>query len=62
MIRYYSAAEIALLWKRPRGTIKRLASTDRWRRTTDGRRPVLYRAEDVEATMKRITGRRCLTS
>jgi hypothetical protein len=55
VINYYSAAEIAALYGRPIGTVKRLASTDGWRRTTDGRRPVLYNADDVQATMKRIT-------
>lgn len=57
MIAYLTAAEIALLYARPPGTIRRLASNDRWRRTTDGKRPVLYLADDVETTMRRITAR-----
>lgn len=55
MIGYYSAAEAAMIYERPVGTIRRLASTDRWRRTGDKRRPVLYDADDVEATMKRLS-------
>lgn len=54
MIRYLSASEIATLYRRPKGTIKRLAHTDQWRRSEDGRRPVLYLADDVEATMRRL--------
>lgn len=54
MSRYLSAAEIAELWHRPVGTIRRLASTDRWRRTTDDRRPVLFDVDDVERTMDRL--------
>lgn len=54
MIRYLTTEEIMLLYDRPRGTIKRLAHIDGWRRSQDGRRPKLYLAEDVEATMRRL--------
>lgn len=49
MIRYYTAAEIALAYRRPLGTVYRLAAHRNWRRIDD-RRPVLYLVEDVEAT------------
>ena len=49
MIRYYTAAEIALAYGRPLGTVYRLAAHRKWRRIDD-KRPVLYRVEDVEAT------------
>lgn len=49
MIRYYTAAEIALAYDRPLGTVYRLAAHRQWRRIDD-QRPVLYRIEDVEAT------------
>lgn len=58
MARYYSAAELAMLLRRPVGTIRRLASVDKWRRTADDRRPVLYDMDDVEATMARLA--RCV--
>lgn len=54
MIHYYSAREIETMCKRPIGTIQRWASRDRWRRTEDGRKPVLYLAEDVERTLGRM--------
>jgi hypothetical protein len=54
VIRYLTLDEIAMLYGRPKGTIKRLAHTDQWRRSEDGRRPALYLAEDVEATMRRL--------
>ena len=53
MIRYLTAAEIAEIYRRPLGTIYRLAHIHRWRRSTDKRRPVLYHVEDVESTMRR---------
>lgn len=49
MINYYTAAEIALMYRRPLGTVYRLATHRHWRRIDD-RRPVLYLIEDVEAT------------
>lgn len=52
MIRYLTASEVATLYRRPLGTIYRLASQDRWRRCDD-RRPVLYNAADVDASMGR---------
>lgn len=52
MIRYLTAAEIAEIYRRPLGTIYRLAHIHRWRRSTDKRRPVLYHVEDVESTMR----------
>ena len=51
MIRYYTAAEIRGIYRRPTGTIYRLASEDGWRRNDDRRRPTLYNGDDVEATM-----------
>lgn len=51
--RYVTAAETASTWRLPLGTVHRLASTEGWRRTDDDRRPVLYLAEDVDATMRR---------
>ncbi len=53
--RYLTAAETASTWRLPLGTVHRLASTDEWRRSADGRRPVLYLASDVDATMKART-------
>jgi hypothetical protein len=50
MIGYYTAAEIALLYRRPLGTIYRLAATRHWQRSQDQKRPVLYRVNDVEKT------------
>lgn len=51
MIRSYTAAEIAHIWRKPIGTVYRLASENDWRRTPDRKRPRLYNANDVEATM-----------
>lgn len=53
--RYISALEIAIRYQRPVGTIYRLASEQQWRRTEDGRRPVLYDTLDVQATMSTLT-------
>lgn len=49
--RYLTADEIAKRWSMPIGSVYRLASEQRWRRTEDGRRPVLYHASDVETTL-----------
>lgn len=49
--RYLSAREISDQWKIPAGTVYWLASDRRWRRTQDGRRPVLYLLEDVRASL-----------
>lgn len=55
--RYISLAEIELIYEQPQSTLRRLASTDRWERTDDGRRPVLYLRTDVSATMARVRHR-----
>lgn len=55
--RYLSLAEIAKIYEQPQSTLRRLASTDRWERTEDGRRPVLYLRTDVSATMARVRHR-----
>lgn len=54
MMRYLTAQEIAALYRRPLGTVYRLASSDRWRRVPGNRRPVLYACEDVEITFTRL--------
>ena len=54
MIRYYTAAEIRDIWRRPIGTVYRLASEHRWRRVGDRARPVLYNADDVDTTMRAL--------
>lgn len=54
MIRYLTAVEIAMLYRRPIGTIYRLASQHCWRRVSDGRRPVLYAADDVARTFQML--------
>lgn len=56
MIRYYSAAEVAHIWRHrfPRLTtaeVYRLASEHGWRKVDDRRRPKLYNGDDVDATM-----------
>jgi hypothetical protein len=51
--RYHSAREIAETHHLAMAEVYRLASEHRWRRTEDGRRPTLYLAEDVEASMTR---------
>ena len=53
-VRYISVQEIADLFRRPRGTIYRLASEDNWVRVGDGKRPVLYSARDVRRTFQRL--------
>ncbi|HZN76084.1 MAG TPA: hypothetical protein VFC00_31010 [Micromonosporaceae bacterium] len=53
--RYLSALEIAIRYQRPVGTVYRLASQQQWRRTDDGRRPVLYDTLDVQRTMSNLT-------
>lgn len=62
MIHYYTALEVSIIYDRPVGTIWRLACVDQWRRSTDERRPVLYQADDVEATMRRLAQKRSLTA
>jgi hypothetical protein len=52
VIRYYTAAEVAHIWRRPVGTVHRLASELEWRRNEDRRRPKIYNGDDVEATME----------
>lgn len=56
MLRWMTVSEIVTLYRRPVGTIHRLASTDRWRRC-DNRRPALYLADDVDATFSRLARR-----
>jgi hypothetical protein len=53
MIRTFTAAEVSSAYRVPLGTVYRLASTDGWRRSTDGKWPVLYNGFDVEVTMER---------
>lgn len=55
MIRYLTVREIAMLYRKPHGTIRWLASRDQWRRSTDHHRPVLYHADDVINTMSAAT-------
>jgi hypothetical protein len=50
--RYVTATETAATWRRPLGTIYRLASVHAWTRTADNRKPTLYLAADVDATMR----------
>jgi hypothetical protein len=54
VIRTFTAAEVSSIYRVPLGTVYRLASTDGWRRSTDGKWPVLYNGDDVEATMHRL--------
>lgn len=54
MIRTFTAAEVSSVYRVPLGTVYRLASTEKWRRSDDGRWPVLYNGDDVEATMERL--------
>lgn len=56
--RYVTAHETASTWRRPLGTIYRLAHTYGWARTEDGHKPVLYLAADVDATMRMVAGGR----
>lgn len=52
---YLTAAEIAVLYRRPLGTVYRLASTEHWQRTSPRVRPVMYAADDVDKTFARLT-------
>ncbi len=54
MKRYITAADIADIAKRPISTVYRWASIHQWRRSADGRRPVLYNAEDVGKTLANL--------
>lgn len=54
--RYITAHEIATTWRLAVGTIYKLASVERWRRSADGILPRLYLAADVDTTMVRRTG------
>jgi hypothetical protein len=51
VIRYYTAAEVAHIWRRPVAEVYRLASEHSWRKVDDRRRPKLYNGDDVDATM-----------
>ena len=53
MIRTFTAAEVSSVYGVPLGTVYRDASTAKWRRSGDGRWPVRYNGDDVEATMER---------
>lgn len=53
--RYMSAAEVAEAYGKPIGTVYWYANRDKWRRTQDGRRPALYLAEDVRASLDAAT-------
>lgn len=55
---YLTLAEIEMIYEQPQSTLRRLASKDRWERTEDGRKPVLYLATDVAKTMLRVAKRR----
>lgn len=50
-----TARDIGRRYGRPIGTVHRLASERRWRRTEDGQRPTLYHPDDVLATMTALT-------
>lgn len=52
--RYLTLAEIAVIFEMPAGTVRWLAHRDRWKRTEDGRRPVLYLRDDVKRTMSAV--------
>jgi hypothetical protein len=51
VIRYYTAAEVAHIWRRPVGTVHRLASEQQWKRLPGRARPTCYDGDDVEKTM-----------
>ena len=52
---YLTAMEIAVLYRKPLGTVYRLACTEQWQRTGRRHRPVMYAAEDVDKTFARLT-------
>lgn len=54
-MKYLTVAEVAMLYQLKPVTVRWYAHRDEWRRSEDHRKPVLYRAEDVEATMKART-------
>lgn len=58
MMRYLTAHEIASIYRRPVGTVYRLASEGGWKRVPDKRRPVLYDSEDVDLTFSRLAAQR----
>jgi hypothetical protein len=49
---YLTLAEIAMLYEVPNGTLRWLAHRDRWERSGDQKRPVLYLSKDVRKTME----------
>lgn len=51
-MKYLTVAEIAMLYQLKPATVRWYAHRDGWQRSSDSRKPVLYRAEDVEKTMK----------
>lgn len=59
MIRSYTAAEIRLLWRLTcdMQVIYKFAHEQGWRKIEDKRRPVLYDADDVDATMHILAAR-----
>lgn len=52
-MRWMTVDEIRTLYRRPVGTIYRLASQYGWRKADD-RRPALYHADDVADTFDRL--------
>lgn len=56
--RYLTGAEIAAWLECPNGTVRWYAHRDRWERTEDGRRPVMYLREDVARTALKLAQQR----
>lgn len=56
-LRWMTVDEVVTLYRRPVGTVYRLASQNHWRRCDD-KRPALYSALDVEETFERLNARR----
>jgi hypothetical protein len=52
---YMTALEISIHYRRPVGTVYRMASERQWRRTADGLRPIRYDWRDVDQTMRSVT-------
>jgi hypothetical protein len=58
---WLSARDITRRYGPPIGTVQRLAFEEKWRRTDDNRRPVLYQPDDVRETMKKFGKHECAT-
>jgi hypothetical protein len=56
---WLSARDITRRYGPPIGTVQRLAFEEKWRRTEDNRRPVLYQPDDVRETMKKFGKYEC---